>query len=276
MTLPIIWSNSPPCAEAATESTRHLTEADLRVVFQPIVHARTGSLFAYEALARCQVPGLESPAILFQRAEAEQTCGRLGRIIRNVAFETAPGVPLFVNIHPDELVSHWLVRPDDPLGFHVNTVYLEITESAALSHFQMCLDVLKELCRRTDARLVVDDFGAGHSNLQRVVDLEPAVVKLDLALTRGIDRDKRRQIVVRHVVMLCRELGAAVVAEGVETIDELICVADQGVDWVQGYLLGKPAYPAPPVAWPFGPGSGVRPRRHPSISQLPTVRPVLP
>jgi EAL domain-containing protein (putative c-di-GMP-specific phosphodiesterase class I) len=189
--------------------------------------------------------------VLFQHAVTENACGRLGRLIRDVAFQTCGDVPLFVNLHPEELNSRWLVRPDDPLCFHAAPVYLEITESAAFTHFELCMSVLRELCRRSGALLVVDDFGAGHSNLERVVDLEPSIVKLDLALTRGIDAHKRKQAVVRHVVNLCKELGARVVAEGIETIDELSCVRDLGVDYAQGYLLARPAAPPPKVTWPF-------------------------
>jgi EAL domain-containing protein (putative c-di-GMP-specific phosphodiesterase class I) len=169
-------------------------------------------------------------------------------------------------------------------------VYLEITETAAFTHFQLCLDVLKELGRRTGAKLVVDDFGAGHSNLHRVVDLEPAVVKLDLALTRDVQQHKRKQAVVRHMVNLCAELGALVVAEGVETLEELICIRDLGVGYAQGYLLARPAAPAPIAHWPLGPQRAEGPRRTASrsglttrndrearvdhrISEMPTVRP---
>src|SRR5438128_26039 len=77
--------------------------------------------------------------------------------------------------------------------------------------------------------LVVDDYGAGQSNLARILDLNPKIVKLDGALIRGIDKDPRRQIMVRHMVALCIDLGAKVVAECIETVEELKAVADQGV-----------------------------------------------
>jgi len=176
-----------------------------------------------------------------------------------------------VNLHPDELTSRWLVQPDDPIGFHTRPVYLEVTETAALSHFDVCVRVVQDLRRRTNALLVVDDFGAGYSNLERVVDLEPAYVKLDIALTRGIHENKRKQIVVRHVVALCTELGVKVVAEGVETVDELSCVRDLGASFAQGYLLARPA-PVPPVPeWPFGKGgAGDKPAaKRPSIKVPP-------
>jgi len=155
-----------------------------------------------------------------------------------------------VNLHSQELSSRWLVQPDDPVGFHGKPVYLEITESATLTHFEVCRDVLKDLCKRTGARLVVDDFGAGYSNLERVVELAPEVVKLDLALTRDIHLRKPKQIVMRHITNMCRELGALVIAEGVEEIDELLCIRDLGVDCAQGYLLARPASPPPAHAWP--------------------------
>jgi EAL domain-containing protein (putative c-di-GMP-specific phosphodiesterase class I) len=244
---------------------RSLTVGDLGVVFQPIVEMTTGKTFAHEALVRCRRPEYPSPPVLFDHAVAEGACGRLGRLIRDVAFDTSGEVALFVNLHPEELSSRWLVRPDDPIGFHTHPVYLEVTEAAAFTHFDLCRNVLKELCRRTSAKLVVDDFGAGHSNLQRVVDLEPAVVKLDLVLTRDVHLQPRKQSVVRHMVNLCTELGASVVAEGVEQLDELKCIADLGVTYAQGYLLARPAAPPPPVAWPLGdtpPATSHRRERH--------------
>jgi EAL domain-containing protein (putative c-di-GMP-specific phosphodiesterase class I) len=239
--------------DASTDigGVRSLTFGDLGVVFQPIVDVATGKTFAHEALVRCRRPEYKSPIVLFERAVEEKATGRLGRLIRDVAFSTSGEVSLFVNLHPEELSSRWLVRPDDPIGFHSQPVFLEVTEAAAFTHFDLCMGVLKELCLRTNARLVVDDFGAGHSNLQRVVDLEPAIVKLDLALTRDVHKHKRKQSVVRHMVNLCAELGAQVVAEGVEVLDELTCVRDLGVQYAQGYLLARPAEPPPPVAWPF-------------------------
>jgi EAL domain-containing protein (putative c-di-GMP-specific phosphodiesterase class I) len=250
-----------------------LTVSDIGVVFQPIVDMKTGATFAHEALVRCRRPEYIAPPVLFEHAVKENACGRLGRLIREVAFQTSGDVPLFVNLHPDELSSRWLVRPDDPLCFHAAPVFLEITESAAFTHFQLCLSVLRELCRRTGALLVVDDFGAGHSNLERVVDLEPSIVKLDLALTRGIDAHPRRRAVVRHVVNLCNELGARVVAEGIETIDELSCVRDLGVDYAQGYLLARPAAPPPKVAWPFRPDLKLPPPPPITVSRVIPVPP---
>ena len=248
----LTWTFSGVDPADGVGGVRTLTVSDLGVVFQPIVELATGQTFAHEALVRCRRPEYAAPPVLFEHAVAEGATGRLGRLIRELAFSTSGDVPLFVNLHPDELSSRWLVRPDDPLCFHARPVFLEITESAAFTHADLCKSVLNELCRRTGALLVIDDFGAGYSNLQRVVDLLPAIVKLDLALTRDINRRPRNRAVVRHMVNLCAELGARVVAEGIETVEELACVRDLGVHYAQGFLLARPAAPPPAVAWPFG------------------------
>lgn len=256
------WTHMGGEAGGPATGVRALTVGDLGVVFQPIVDMRTGKVFAHEALVRCRRPEYPNPPVLFERAVEESACGRLGRLIRDVAFDTCGDIALFVNLHPEELASRWLVRPDDPLCMHGFPVYLEVTESAAFTHFELCMSVLRELCRRTGAFLVVDDFGAGHSNLERVVELEPSIIKLDLALTRDLHLRPRKRAVVKHLVNLCTELGARVVAEGIEKLEELECVRDLGVHYAQGYLLARPAAPPPQPAWPLA-----RASRRPAVAQ---------
>ena len=240
-----------PNQMGAEGGVRSITSDDINMVFQPIVDIATGELFAHEALVRCKLPQYASPTMLFLAAEKERACGHLGRIIRQQTFERCQDTALFVNVHPEELSQRWLVRPDDPLNFHEREVYLEITESAAFTHYDLCMSVLKELCARARVHLVVDDYGAGHSNLARILDLNPKIVKLDGALIRGIDKDSRRQLMVRHMVALCVDLGAKVVAECIETAEELKAVADQGVHFAQGFVLARPAFPPPAIHFPL-------------------------
>jgi EAL domain-containing protein (putative c-di-GMP-specific phosphodiesterase class I) len=246
------WTfNGDPNQTGPATGVRSLTVADIDMVFQPIVEIETGLLFAQEALVRCKLPQYASPLMLFLAAEKERACGHLGRVIRQQTFERCPDTALFVNVHPEELSQRWLVRPDDPIFFHERDVYLEITESAAFTHYDLCMSVLKDVCARSGAHLVVDDYGAGHSNLARILDLNPKVVKLDGVLIRGIDKDPRRQSMVRHMVALCADLGAKVVAECIETVEELKAVADQGVHYAQGFVLARPAFPTPEINFPL-------------------------
>ncbi len=249
----LIWTSSPPELKNPKKNRpiKSIKAEDIGVVYQPIVDLSTGQLFAQEALVRCKIEAYANPTMLFDQAVKEDSCGILGRTIREEVFADEISTRLFVNIHPAELSSHWLVRPDDPLCFHRQEVYLEITESAVIEYYDLCLNVLKEVCSRNNAHLVIDDLGAGYSNLMRLVDLYPSVVKLDLTLARHLDKDKRKQILVRHLVNLCVELNAQVVVEGIETIDELKAVRDTGAHYGQGYLLARPGHPAPPVNWPL-------------------------
>ncbi|MDH5676287.1 MAG: EAL domain-containing protein [Myxococcales bacterium] len=229
---------------------RALGAEDIGVVFQPIVDLQTGRCFAHEALVRCKIEAYRNPTELFEYAVEQGAVGRLGRTIREVTIARANGADVFINIHPEELSSRWLIRPDDALSLHDGDLYLEITETAALDYFDLCASVLKEICARTGAHLVVDDFGAGYSNLKRVIDLEPSIVKLDRALISGIDKHRRQQILVEQLVNTCAALDARVVAEGIETVAELRAVQDAGVQLGQGYLLARPADPPPPIYWP--------------------------
>ncbi|MEM9189959.1 MAG: EAL domain-containing protein, partial [Myxococcota bacterium] len=140
--------------------------------------------------------------------------------------------------------------PDDPIGFHNHAVYLEITESAAFEHRELCERVLREVCSRTGAKMVIDDFGQGYSNLHRIIALEPEVVKLDMSLVRNLHRDKRKQTIVKHAVKMCVEAGAKVVAEGIETPRELQACQEAGAHYGQGYLFARPSFPPRNIRWP--------------------------
>jgi len=255
--------DAPMTLEADDASTRTLTRADINVVFQPIVALASGLLYGIEALVRCSRPALQKPETLFERAVKERSAGYVGRLIREVAFERCNGHSVFVNLHPAELSSRWLVRPDDPLNFHSGAVFLEVTESATFEYFGLCKGALAEVCARAGAFLVIDDFGAGYSNLKRVIDLEPSIVKLDRELITGIDKNRRQRDLVRYVVQLCEGLGARVVAEGIETVDELKALRDTGAHFGQGYLLARPAFPVPTVVWPLSPSGRRSPSRRP-------------
>lgn len=225
-----------------------ITADDLSVVFQPIVRVDTLAVFAYEALVRCRKEAFRHPPELFRRAVEEACTGRLGRMIREVAVPLCAGVPCFLNVHPIELQERWLVRPDDPLYFHDAPVYLEVTESVPLLHSDLCHEVLREVRKRGNVHLVVDDLGAGFSNLRHIVDLEPKVVKLDRGLVANVDGNARQRLLVEGLVRLCADLGAEVVAEGVETAAEYQVLRDTGVQYAQGYLFARPAFPLPEVS----------------------------
>ena len=222
----------------------------ISVVYQPLIDLRTKKIFAYEALVRCKLPEYPSPPELFRAAVDEQATGQLGRLIREIAIAGCTTHPLFLNVHPAELNEKWVVQPDDPLFSHTEDVYLEITEGVPLSHFRLCQSILREV-RGRGVYLVVDDLGAGYSNLKYIADLHPRVVKLDRELIAGLVKDTRLYKLVCGIVVLCKDLDALVVAEGIETVEELECVRSAGAHFGQGYLLARPSFPPPPMMWPL-------------------------
>ncbi len=228
---------------------RVLDARDVRVVYQPVVDLRTQKIFAYEALVRSKAPEFDSPMALFAAAVDHSCAGELGRLIREMAVASCPDHPLFLNVHPAELNERFIVQPDDPIFDHAKDVYLEITEGVPLSHFELCKSILSEV-RGRGVYLVVDDLGAGYSNLKYIADLEPRVVKLDRELIAGLTRDTRLFKLVCGIVVLCQELDAMVVAEGIETPTELDAVIESGARFGQGYLLARPNYPPPEINWP--------------------------
>ncbi|MGB5694018.1 MAG: EAL domain-containing protein [Polyangiales bacterium] len=224
-----------------------LALGDLSVVYQPIVSLTTMEPFAYEALVRSNSPHWISPPSLFDEAITSRCVGALGRAIRELATTHCTERPLFLNVHPNEFDESWLVQPDDPIFTHDQPIYLEVTESVPLTHFAYCHSVLREI-RGKGVSLAVDDLGAGYSNLKYIVDLKPEIVKLDRTLIADLAQDRRAQVLVRHIVRLCHELGARVVAEGIEQETEMKVVVDCGAHYGQGYYFARPAYPAPGVS----------------------------
>jgi EAL domain-containing protein (putative c-di-GMP-specific phosphodiesterase class I) len=225
-----------------------LAVKDVSVAFQPLLDLRTRDVFAYEALLRSKDPRFNGPPALIQFAIDNNCCGELGRLIRQLATHRCGEHALFLNIHPSEFEDGWLVRPDDPIFTHDLPVYLEITETVPVSHAKHCHGSLEEI-RSKGVRLAVDDLGAGYSNLKYIADLSPDIVKLDRHLTAQLDQNGRLFRLVRAVVRLCEDLGAEVVAEGIETEGELHAATRAGVHYGQGYFIARPAETPPK---PFG------------------------
>jgi EAL domain-containing protein (putative c-di-GMP-specific phosphodiesterase class I) len=216
--------------------------AQLWMVFQPIVSVSGRSVYGYEALMRSAHADFRSPAQLLNAAERANALGDLGRAVRERAAASAPtldGALLFVNLHPLELNDPALFAPDAPLVKMADRVVLEITERASLGGIEHLQERVAEL-RKLGFRLAVDDLGAGYAGLTSFALLEPEIVKLDMSLTRGVDRSSVKQKLVGSIGTLCREMGMTIVVEGVETPEERDTLLGLGCDLLQGHLFGYP------------------------------------
>ncbi len=214
----------------------------LWMAYQPIV-LPAGRLYAYEALVRSDEPSLRGAGELLDMAEQVGGLRELGRLIRRLAGAFAVRANgahyTFVNLHADDLLDELLTAPAEPLSQIAPAVVLEITERAALHDVEEAKVKMREL-RSIGYRIALDDLGAGYAGLTAFAQLRPDVVKLDMALVQGIDRDPVKRKIVASVTQISRDMGITVVGEGVETQAERDVIVELGCHLLQGYLFGRP------------------------------------
>jgi len=234
-------------AQLAQSSIDSLIARDLVYVdLQPIVDVRSGEIYGQEALARCHVPELASPLRLLAAAVEQGAIGRLGRELRRRALAAAGKARLFLNVHPDELDEEHLCSAEDPVFHNAQQVILEIPESAPLVRYRYAHSTLAVL-RRRGMRVALDDFGAGYSNLGYIVTFAPEYVKIDRELIAGVESGSPQHQLLASLNALCEAQGARVIAEGIETQQELTAVIEAGIAFAQGYFLGRPSRTGTPT-----------------------------
>ncbi len=222
------------------------------VAFQPIIDGFERRAFGFEALVRSKHPELSNPGALFGAATKLGRLHDLGRTIRRHVGERAREFPssalVFVNVHPADLADPALYDPREPLSRMAPRVVLEITERTSLDDVDDLRGRIQRL-RALGFRIAVDDLGAGYAGLASIGQLEPDVVKLDMALIRGIDGDARKARLVGALISACRrDLSIEVVAEGIETEGEERALLALGARMLQGYRFGRPR---PEIVDPF-------------------------
>lgn len=223
----------------------------LFLLYQPIVRFSDRRVFGYEALVRSREQALPHPGALFEAAEKLGRVADLGRAIRSIA--PAPmgdsDAMLFLNLHPKDLSDPRLFDPDSAVSRMARRVVLEITERASLEKVPDARKRIASL-RELGFRIAVDDLGAGYAGLTSFAMLEPDVAKLDMGIVRDVHLLPTKQKLIRSMADLCRDMGMALVAEGVETEDELSTLVELGCDLFQGYYFARPAEPFPAINWP--------------------------
>jgi len=222
----------------------------LRTAFQPIVCTGTGRVVGVEALSRFPAEPAQGPDQWFRDADQVGRGVELELLALERAAATAGRLPahLYVslNVSPATLTSTDLPALLDGLGLAPDRVVLEVTEHVGVDNYDQ-LQAVREQLRAVGVRLAVDDAGAGYASFRHIVRLRPDVIKLDRGIISGIDTEPAQQALAGALVAYAHEVGAVVVAEGIETADELATVSCLGVDAVQGYLLGRPT--DEPGAW---------------------------
>ncbi|MBI2238576.1 MAG: EAL domain-containing protein [Actinobacteria bacterium] len=219
----------------------------LGMAFQPIVDLRDGRIVAMEALARIAARPRRSPDWWVAEARALGLDVDLELAALHAALahleRVPPGMYLSVNASPPTLTSP---RVLEALGsVQAERVILEVTEQAPVED-QLVLEEAISKLRARGVRLAIDDAGAGFASLGNILRLAPDFIKLDISLIRGIESDEAHRATASALIRFASDIGAEIIAEGIETPAQLHALRALGVPYGQGFHLARPA-PLPPA-----------------------------
>ena len=229
--------------------------------YQPIVDTGTRQIFAHEALVRGPA-GESAYSVLAQVNEDNRY--RFDQACRVKAIKTAAALNmqgmLSINFMPNAIYQperciRTTLAAANANGFPIRRIIFETVEGELIEDAKWLAEVLRAY-QAIGFLTAIDDFGAGFAGLNLLADFQPDIIKLDMALVRGIDTSRPRQAIVRSVARMGEELGISILAEGVETVDEFLALQAMGIRLMQGYLFCKPRFEAcaapGDIAWPPG------------------------
>lgn len=227
---------------------RMLNDNLLKYQFQPIVDAHTGDIFAYEALMRSGGEIKLSPVAILNHAAALNRLTDVERLTLTNTFN-------YLYTHPDEFKNKMLFVNsipsctlsdsdfDDLYAKYrsiMDKIVIEFTEQTEASAEK--LRSIIERSHRMNFKIAIDDYGTGYSNISNLLTFMPHCVKIDRSLIMNIQLDKRKQHFTRNIIEYAHDNNFKVLAEGVETPEELAAVIGMGIDLIQGYYTAKPSY----------------------------------
>lgn len=231
------------------ELNRLIDEELLDYNFQPIIDARTGRLFGYEALMRPRLTSLETPLGVLSLAKSQSQLYQIERLTWFLSLKSfarfrdlPPDCRLFIN----SISNQGLSETDESVleacyGPYLNRLVVELAEEEERveSHTKRKLAFLK----RCSGQVALDDFGAGYNSEVSLLAVKPDFIKVDMSIVRNCHQDKNRQ----EMISFARKNQSLVIAEGIQSREEMETVIKLGVDYLQGYYLGVPSLIPQPV-----------------------------
>lgn len=234
--------------EGQEELNRMLEQRSVDFAFQPVV-TRSGAVYGYELLMRPQLKNLKGIGEVLNLAKVQAKLTQMEVLTWTAGLKKCEqqiqagkikdGEKLFINsianVNLPKSVIDEILREYSGI---LNRVVLEITESEPVNY--ECFGIKLDAVRKMEAMLAVDDFGSGYNSEGLLLKIHPNIIKLDMDLIRNIDRDQNRQHMIRHMTDFAKQSEIMVLAEGVETYEELETLMGFGIDLFQGYYLGRP------------------------------------
>ena len=216
--------------------------------FQPIINAKTGDIFAYEALMRADVTPYMAPPVILRYAEyfnrlydvEKATFNNVLDIFDSSESEFAEGSKVFINSIPGHVL-----RDDDfaditrKISSHSNRIVVEFTEQTEIREQEMAK--IKKRYEDAGLQTAIDDYGTGYSNVANLLAYMPNYVKIDRMLLSEIQNSPQKQHFVKDIISFSHENGILALAEGIETAEEYKTILELGADLVQGYFVARPS-----------------------------------
>jgi len=245
---------------SANELVETLANNWLTTHFQPIVRAGTSDIYGYECLTRGLMPDGEliEPSELFGKAGRTDLLFNLDKLARQTTIQSItdhlpPGKKAFINFVPTAIYNpdnclHSTIEAIHEKGLVPGDVVFEVVEFEKIGDMDHLRSIMDHY-RSKGFSVALDDLGSGFASLNLLTKLHPDYVKIDMELIRSVDSDSLKRSIVEAIIRLSREQNILVIAEGVETREELAYVTEAGVDFVQGFIMGRPA-PVPQAVIP--------------------------
>ena len=232
---------STPSRVVVERVQRALQSDELGIVFQPVVGLGLNRVAGAEALTRITIEPRRGPDVWFGEAFTVGLGVDLELLAIVRALDQLDQLPtdayLAFNTSPETVLSAGFSAALK--GVPLERLVIEVTEHAAVADYEALLGALAPF-RAGGLQLAIDDMGSGYANMQHVLRLAPDIIKLDVALVRGIDGDRARRALATSLVVFAEEMGARLVAEGIETSAELTTLIELGVPYGQGFHLARP------------------------------------
>lgn len=233
-----------------------LANQDVRYFFQPIFESGSGNVYAYEALMRADYLTLQQPETVIALAREEGHMHDIESITLFRATEcyqallergvVPPEALLFINSIANECMTDEEEKQYHEM-FHAiqDRIVIEITEA---EHLNMEMIKKKSSVENFSGMFALDDYGSGYNSEINLLELNPKFVKVDVSIVRNVDRDMNKQQIIKNIVDYGHKRDMLIVAEGLETREELRKSLELGVDLLQGYFLARPAETPPPIS----------------------------
>ncbi|UTC65169.1 bifunctional diguanylate cyclase/phosphodiesterase [Treponema sp. OMZ 788] len=240
-----------------TEALNQMLERNLiEYALQPIVTSGTGDIYGYEMLMRSFAPEFKSPEDILRLAKAQSKLHKLEELTFFGAMETfvkkiekgeiSKNTKIFLNTISSQVLSEAkFFEFEERFKPYLSNIVLEITESEPLN--TNFYDLKNERIRNWNAMVAIDDFGSGYSNESSLLFLSPNLVKIDMSIVRDVHKSLDKQNVLENLVSYAKKRDIIILAEGVETIDEIDVLLRFGVDLFQGYFFAKPSFDIIPI-----------------------------